>query len=378
MSIVQLPVARPGDVNRHRYRDRRTLAAQLRSVEPDVLDLHEEPFSVASAQVLDAAPPTLPVVMYTAQNIDKRFPPPFCWYERRAYRRIRALYPCSRQAASVSRGKGFGGMIMVLPLGFDPAVFRPGEQSLDDQELRIGLFGRFVPEKGTADAVMILARLNRARATRLTLVGDGPERESVRSLAARLGIGEQLEIKPWLDPVDLAEEYRRTHVMLVPSRATASWTEQFGRVIVEAHAAGAVVAGYRSGAIPEVANGAGVLVREREAEDLAVRIERLVRDPVEFHRLRQAGFRLAEGRTWKRVGELHAALYERALAAPGVSSMPSGSRRRRRARAEFGATAPTPSGDRPFALPVLRKAPASRVLGWSIDSGTRMIEQLRG
>ena len=49
---------------------------------------------------------------------------------------------------------------------------------------------------------------------------------------------------------DLATRYRSTHVVLVPSVSTPTWVEQFGRVIVEAQASGAVVAGYASGAIP--------------------------------------------------------------------------------------------------------------------------------
>src|SRR5215213_6968759 len=72
--VVELPVRRAGDVNRHRYSDPAVLARLVREVRPDVLDIHEEPFSVAARQWLAAAPNDLPVVMYTAQNVDKRYP----------------------------------------------------------------------------------------------------------------------------------------------------------------------------------------------------------------------------------------------------------------------------------------------------------------
>jgi glycosyltransferase involved in cell wall biosynthesis len=166
-ATLELPVNRPGDVNPHRYTSHTAIQRVFREVRPDVLDLHEEPFSVAARQWLRAAPSDLPVVMYTAQNVDKRFPPPFAQYERAAYRRVAALYPCSAQAASVARGKGFAGAIEVLPLGYDDTAFVPGTQSLDADELVLGLFGRLVPEKGLTDAVRILARLNEARPTRL-------------------------------------------------------------------------------------------------------------------------------------------------------------------------------------------------------------------
>ncbi len=67
-------------------------------------------------------------------------------------------------------------------------------------------------------------------------------------------------IEPWQSVAELAAFYRQAHVVLVPSVATETWTEQFGRVIVEAQASGAVVAGYASGSIPEVAGDAALLV----------------------------------------------------------------------------------------------------------------------
>ena len=74
---IELLVTRGGDVNRHAYSDPSRLERLLSDVRPDVLDIHEEPFSVAARQWLAAAPPDLPVVIYTAQNVDKRYPPPF-------------------------------------------------------------------------------------------------------------------------------------------------------------------------------------------------------------------------------------------------------------------------------------------------------------
>ncbi len=241
--VIELDVRRPGDVNRHKYLDQADLSRVIADVQPDVLDIHEEPYSVAARQWLAAAPPELPVVMYTAQNIDKRLPPPFARYEQQAHRRVAALYPCSAQAASVARGKGFSGHIEVLPLGYDETVFRSGSQQADP-EIVLSLVGRLVPEKGVLDAVRVLAAANATRPSRLLVVGQGPEEQTALDLAASLGIGDRLEILPWQPAEQLAAIYRRTHVVLVPSRPTETWVEQFGRVIIEvpAQASGAVVA----------------------------------------------------------------------------------------------------------------------------------------
>jgi glycosyltransferase involved in cell wall biosynthesis len=372
--LLELPVRRVGDVNRHAY-DSAAVRRSIDKCPPDLLDIHEEPFSIAARQWLRAAPPALPVVMYTAQNIDKRLPPPFFGYERRAYGRVAAFYPCSRQAASVTRGKGFTGEIEVIPLGYDDSRYRAGAQSIDDAEIVLGLFGRLVPEKGVREAVRVLAAVVRERRARLLLVGTGPEKQPALELAQSLGVADRLDVFGQRSGAELADLYRRTHVALIPSRVTETWAEQFGRAIVEAQASGAVVAGYSGGAIAEVAGDAGVLAPEAEVEGLAAAVIRVLGNPDEHGRLRAAGLRLAESRTWSEVGRRQAALYRRALAGEfdRVSLPSSPSARRVAARREFGPTAPTRAGDRPFALPWLRRGgPVADALANSIDAAVEM------
>ena len=198
----------------------------------------------------------------------------------------------------MARGKGFAGLIEVLPLGYDDAVFLPGDQSLDDDELVLGLFGRLVPEKGVGDAVEILARVNRARPARLVVVGSGPEAAVARARAAALGLADRLELLSWRPASELADIYRRTHVVLVPSRPTTTWVEQFGRVIVEAQASGAVVAGYASGAIPEVAGEPAILTDVGAVAELGDRVAALVSDPAGYAERRAQGIELSRTRTW--------------------------------------------------------------------------------
>ena len=263
--IVELPVRRAGDVNRHAYQ-RTAIEGLLAHIAPDLLDIHAEPFSIAARQWLAVTPQRLPVVMYTAQNIDKRFPPPFAQYERSALHRVQGLYPCSRQAAAVARGKGFTGLIEILPLGHDGLLYSPGVQTASDAELLLGLVGRLVPEKGVLDAVRILDIVCRSRPARLLMIGTGPEEASARRLAAELGLLKKLDIRAWACGPELAHTYRQLHVLLVPSLATPTWAEQFGRVILEAQASGALVAGYATGSIPEVAGPAAVLAPPRQTE----------------------------------------------------------------------------------------------------------------
>jgi glycosyltransferase involved in cell wall biosynthesis len=368
--IVELPVSRAGDVNRHHYPAKAELDRVIGDVSPDLLDVHEEPFSLAARGWLAAAPKSLPVVLYTAQNIDKRFPPPFSRYEQLALRRAAGLYPCSRQAAAVARGKGFAGLVEVLPFGLDDALFTPGSQRVEDGEIVLAFCGRFVPEKGLIDCVRVLARLNQIRPARLLVRGAGTDEEPARKLAAQLGVGDRLEIRGWASGEELAVVYRSAHVVLVPSRPTATWVEQFGRVIVEAQASGAVVAGYDTGTIREVGGDAALLVAPGDVAGLSRVLLALLADPADWERRRALGLEASRSRTWTRVAEREVEFYRRVLEASGARiRLPrSPGARRQAARAEFGSTAPTAAGVRPFALPHLRDGGlAAHALASTID-----------
>ena len=98
--------------------------AQLGPVGP--LDLHEEPFGVAVAEVLFIRwlrRRHVPFVVYSAQNIEKRYPPPFRWFERWSLRRAAGAYTCNVEASRILRAKGLAGPAVVIPLGVDISRF---------------------------------------------------------------------------------------------------------------------------------------------------------------------------------------------------------------------------------------------------------------
>lgn len=366
---VELAARRLGDVNRHAYLDQGALSALVQRLKPDVVDIHEEPVSVAARQWSRAAG-DVPTVMYTAQNLDKRWPPPFAQYERAALRRTAAFYPCSKQAASVLRGKGYRGTLQVLPLGLDLDVHHPGSQALPG-EVVLGLVGRLVPEKGVLDAVRVLAVVNGAVPARLLVVGEGPEADRAHALARQLGVLDRVTWKEWCSEHELAAAYREMHVVLVPSRSTPRWVEQFGRVITEARANGAVPVGYASGSISEVVDGVGIVVQEGDVAALAGAVRSLVQDADLWSELRARGLSSTEPLAWPSVAASQADLYHQVVAAQRPALVRPTRGTRSAARTEFGATAASPSGQRPFAVPVLRSpGPLPRALGVSIDAAT--------
>ena len=178
-------------------------------------------------------------------------------------------------------------------------------------------------------------------------------------------------MQSWRTGRELAASYQRCHVVLLPSEPTYTWTEQFGRVIVEAQASGAVVAGFATGAIPEVAGRPALLADAGDTERLTESVDALLAEPDQLTSRRAAGVHCRE-RTWSRVAERQARLYEAALGS-GVSVAPqprSPAARRVLAELEFGLPAVAAGGARPFALPVLRRGGVfSSALGRAIDFG---------
>ncbi|MDR2998079.1 MAG: glycosyltransferase, partial [Microbacterium sp.] len=239
----------------------------------DVIDIHEEPFALSTAEVLllralrrNRAPFTL----YTAQNLRKRYPFPFGWLERRALRAASGISACNRDAAAIAEDKGFPGRARVIPLGVEQresptderATTEPGETS----SVTVGLLGRLVPEKGVGlllDALALAPRLH-AR-----IAGSGPLAATIETDAAARGFRDRVTFLGALPPDEVPGFYASVDVLAVPSVPSRSWTEQFGRVAVEAMAAGVPVVSSDAGALPDVVGGAGIVVPHGDAAALA-------------------------------------------------------------------------------------------------------------
>ena len=150
-------------------------------------------------------------------------------------------------------------------------------------------------------------------------------------------------------------------------------------MIVEAQACGAVVAGYASGAIPEVAGEPAILTDVGAVAELGDRVAALASDPAGYADRRAQGIELSRTRTWAQVAARQADLYRRVTAGdvPHLELPSSPRRRRELARAEFGPTASTTAGARPFALPLLRRGGRLQdALAWLLDAGTELASRV--
>lgn len=297
------------------------LGRVLREFQPDIIDLWEEPWSAVSVQACllrDRVCPSAAIVSETEQNIDKSLPPPFEPFRSFVLSRADWIVGRNQESLDIVRRKGFTGRASVVPNAVDADLFRVlsgderrrerSELGWGEDEFIAGYVGRLVEEKGLADFVEAIGLCNPK--VRAVLVGEGPFEGEVRSQIARLGLEGRVSIVPARSPKSLAPLMGALDALVLPSRTTARWKEQFGRVLIEAGACGVPVVGSDSGAIPDVVGQAGRVFPEGNARELARHLGDLAARPDEARALGQAGRRAVEERfTWARVAEAMQDIY---------------------------------------------------------------------
>jgi glycosyltransferase involved in cell wall biosynthesis len=269
------------------YRD--AIPMLLREIRPDVIDIWEEPWSLTCAQAVWWAKricPEAKIVVETEQNIYRRLPPPFQQFQEFSLNECDFAVARSCEALEVLRKKGYCGRAGVVPNAVDCVVFYPmaigikailrAEIDWGPDDFVMGCVGRLAPEKGLADALAALPLLP-ARA-RMVFIGDGPCRRDLETLAAELNVANRVRFIEAVPMEQLARYMNAIDALILPSRTTPTWKEQFGRVIIEAGACGVATIGSDSGAIPDVIGGGGLTFPEGDVKALASRVTAFMED----------------------------------------------------------------------------------------------------
>ena len=290
------------------------LAGLLRSLRPDVVHLDEEPYNLATWLGLRAARGVgARCLFFTWQDLYKRYPFPFSKFEADNYQAVQGAIAGIPDAQDVLRKKGFQRPIWVIPqFGTDPELFRPLERRAQGC-YTIGYVGRLVHAKGI-DLLLRAARMLPGT-YRVLLVGSGEERAALEQLAVELGMSERVEFCGDLASHDVPGLLNQLDVLVLPSRTTPAWREQFGRVLIEAMACGVPVIGSSSGQIPYVIGTAGLIFREGDWSALAEHLRALQGDRELRRRLGEDGRqRVLENFTQRQIAAQTVAAY-RALGA---------------------------------------------------------------
>ena len=147
--------------------------------------------------------------------------------------------------------------------------------------------GRLSPEKGQAGLLQAFARLRPSHPElQLRLVGDGPDRASLETLAKELGLSGAVTFVGRLPEEETLAEIARANLLVLPS-----FMEGLPIVLMEAMAAGVPVIASRIAGIPELVEDdeTGLLFTPSNWDELASRIDLLLGDDVLRTRLAEKG-----------------------------------------------------------------------------------------
>jgi colanic acid/amylovoran biosynthesis glycosyltransferase len=219
--------------------------------------------------------------------------------------------------------------IHTIPQSIDPALWPFAERSPDpDGAVRLLCIGRLSPVKGVEFAVRALARLrDRHPALRLVIVGDGPLRPNLESLAGGLGVADRVEFKGTLTRDRLLPVMAACHALIHPGvELPGGFAEAQGMVLIEAQACGMPVITTRAGGIPEsVDEGRSALVVPHSDDAaLAEAVDALLTHSARWPAMGRAGRAFVERRfALEPMLDALTALYARVLGradAPGSQS----------------------------------------------------------
>jgi glycosyltransferase involved in cell wall biosynthesis len=162
-----------------------------------------------------------------------------------------------------------GDRIQVIPNGFrHPAL--PITVSREPGDcIKIISVARLIEVKGLDDALQALALMQRTYPTlewHFDIFGDGPEREPLTKLTAKLGLSNRVQFHGSVPNETVLRELQIADIFLLPS-----WNEAFGLVYLEAMAMGCAVIGCLENGAADILTDRidGRLVPPRDVESLA-------------------------------------------------------------------------------------------------------------
>ncbi|MEO6098208.1 MAG: glycosyltransferase [Fibrobacteria bacterium] len=225
----------------------RGLGPLLQRLKPDVIYCWEEPWCLATWQVVRQARSLgVPVVFYTAENRPKRLPWPFRLMLRTSFRYCAACVAPTEEIAARLKAWGYRGRVFTIPLWI-----RPRRALRADVAVRcLAYVGRLIPLKRVDLLVESLALLP---GFRLRIIGDGPERRRLADRVGELGMQARVEFRGHLDNAMLEDGLEGASLLVLPTAENARQAEQFGKAAVEGVSCGLPVLASRTGNLASLA-----------------------------------------------------------------------------------------------------------------------------
>lgn len=277
-NIIPTRIAMSGYNHFHWYP---RLEKYIRQIQPDIFHVEEEHYSLVTFQAIRLARKyNIKCLFVTWQNIYKDYPFPFSWLERYSLKNADYAIAGNESISNVLVRKGFDkDRISLIPLGTDTLLFRKMEPTelrsrLHLETFTIGYLGRLVEEKGVLDLLKSVSQIKTK--FDLLMIGNGKLKHKISAEGKRLGISEQIRLIDNIPSSQVSHYLNCMDCIVLPSRTTKKWKEQFGRVLTEAMSCEVPVIGSDSGEIPNVLGDCGIIFKEGDVDELYSKIKMLI------------------------------------------------------------------------------------------------------
>ncbi|MFV0338854.1 MAG: glycosyltransferase family 4 protein [Chthoniobacterales bacterium] len=211
---------------------------------------------------------------------------------KKALKATSYLFPISDDGADLLKSMGFASKnIIKIPLGVNVQHFKPDSRqreelrsafNVDGQSRIIAYFGRIVEAKGIDILINSLGLLLNDKSWKFLIdmpkTAQSSYQEKIQTLIKKNQIEDRVLYFEALHS-EMPKFYNATDIVVVPSRDTPQFVEQYGRVVAEALACGKTLIISDSGALSEVAGGCAIIAKSENITDLSTKLGEALQIP---------------------------------------------------------------------------------------------------
>lgn len=147
------------------------------------------------------------------------------------------------------------------------------QQDFFSRKKQFVFLGRLVSDKGADMCVQLISEFKKlGKDYTLTIVGDGPERESLKRMVDEFDLNDYVEFTGFMEGNVMVEKLNQHQFILVPSK----WEEPFGNVALEGMACGCIPIVSDGGGLPDAVGYAGIVFKRNDMKDMVIQTKKIV------------------------------------------------------------------------------------------------------
>ena len=200
--------------------------------------------------------------------------------------------------------------IYIVPHGIEESFLDAIPRQNNTEEVRILSVGALITLKNLDKVLYALANLKNKYSFRYTIVGSGPEKDSLITLASKLDIDQRVDFIDKIPYSHIPEEMGKNDIFILPS-----YFESFGRVLFEAMAVGLpIICARNTGVHGYFREGEeGLSVVHTDVADIESKLSLLLSDKKLRKEMGRKAKDLMMHYTWDKIVVMLHELYEKSL-----------------------------------------------------------------